>query len=153
MRASALPLSLSVMYSLPCFLCPRDRFDCLLQIMPRSLDKEPGGIQCVMIHNLCELMERNGFGHPITKPMTQVMWTDIDDALYECGWSGIAYLKREGQLAVGAAISLYRCILGRIVKNDFDVFTRRAHLGTAAKLSRVPLIYLRVRKLGSACLE
>jgi phytoene/squalene synthetase len=79
-----------------------------------------------MIHNLCELMERNGFGHPITKPMTQVMWTDIDDALYECGWSGIAYLKREGQLAVGAAISLYRCILGRIVKKDFDVFTRRA---------------------------
>jgi phytoene synthase len=69
--------------------------------------------------------------------------------LYENGWGGIACLKQDGRLAVGAAISLYRGILGRIVANDFDVFHRRAHLGTLAKLGRIPSIYLRVRALGA----
>ena len=64
--------------------------------------------------------------------------------LYERGWRGIAYLRREGRLAVGAAISLYRCILDRIVQNGYNVFSRRAHLGTSAKLARIPGIYLRV---------
>jgi 15-cis-phytoene synthase len=67
--------------------------------------------------------------------------------LYAGGWNGIACLKREGRLAVGAAISLYRDILSRIEANDFDVFTRRAQLGTFAKLARIPAIYLRVRNL------
>ncbi|MCL5998384.1 MAG: squalene/phytoene synthase family protein [Chloroflexi bacterium] len=78
---------------------------------------------------------------------------DRTQQLYEHGWSGIAYLKQEGRLAVGAAISLYRDILDCIVRNNFDVFNRRAHLGSLAKLSRVPLIYLRVRKLDEVCLE
>ncbi len=65
-------------------------------------------------------------------------------ALYEHGWQGVACLRHEGRLAVGAAISLYRCILDRIVQNGYNVFSRRAHLGTLAKLARVPGIYLRV---------
>ena len=73
--------------------------------------------------------------------------------LYEAGWNGIAYLKQEGRLAVGAAISLYRCILDRIVKNDYNVFTQRAHLSTIGKFKRIPAIYLRVRELPSACAE
>jgi phytoene synthase len=68
--------------------------------------------------------------------------------LYERGWHGIAYLRHEGRLAVGAAISLYRCILDRIVENGYNVFSRRAHLGTLAKLVRVPGIYLHVMNTG-----
>jgi phytoene synthase len=64
--------------------------------------------------------------------------------LYERGWQGIGYLRQEGRLAVGAAISLYRSILDRIVQNGYNVFSRRAHLGTLSKLVRVPGIYLRV---------
>ena len=67
--------------------------------------------------------------------------------LYEEGWRGIAYLNREGRLAVGAAISLYRDIMDCIVQNDFDVFTRRAHLGILDKIRRIPGIYLNVRAL------
>ena len=68
-------------------------------------------------------------------------------ALYDTDWHGIAYLKHEGRLAVGAAITLYQAILDRIIANDFNVFTKRAHLSTAAKLARVPGVYLRVRQL------
>jgi phytoene synthase len=71
--------------------------------------------------------------------------------IYETSWNGIGYLKQEGRLAVGAAIALYRQILDRIVQNGFDVFTRRAHLSLVGKLSRIPAIYLRVRKLKSVC--
>jgi 15-cis-phytoene synthase len=78
---------------------------------------------------------------------------DRTHRLYEAGWNGIAYLKQEGRLAVGAAISLYRSILDRIVKNDYNVFTQRAHLSTLDKLQRIPAIYLRVRKLQSACAD
>lgn len=67
--------------------------------------------------------------------------------LYDSFYCGIAYLKPEGRLAVGAAISLYQSILGRIVANDYDVFNKRAHLSTTAKLFRVPGVYLRVRRL------
>ena len=67
--------------------------------------------------------------------------------LYDEGWHGIAYLNREGRLAVGAAIGLYRNILDRIAQNDFDVFTRRAHLSLLGKIKRIPGIYLNVRAL------
>ncbi|HEY3289292.1 MAG TPA: squalene/phytoene synthase family protein [Anaerolineae bacterium] len=68
-------------------------------------------------------------------------------SLYDAFYCGIAYLKPEGRLAVGTAISLYQSILGRITDNDFDVFNIRAHLSMPAKLCRVPGIYLRVRRL------
>ncbi|HEY3341875.1 MAG TPA: squalene/phytoene synthase family protein [Anaerolineae bacterium] len=64
--------------------------------------------------------------------------------LYERGWQGIGYLRQEGRLAVGAAISLYRSILDRIVQNGYNVFSRRAHLSALAKLARMPGIYVRV---------
>jgi phytoene synthase len=72
---------------------------------------------------------------------------------YESDWEGIAYLHPDGRLAVGAAISLYQAILDRIIANDFNVFTRRAHLSTAAKLVRIPGVYLRVRSMRATCTE
>jgi phytoene synthase len=72
---------------------------------------------------------------------------DRANALYERGWPGIADLAPDGRLAVGAAISLYRGILGRIVDNGFDVFRKRAHLTAAQKVLRMPGIYRSVRSL------
>jgi 15-cis-phytoene synthase len=84
-----------------------------------------------------------------------LMRFEIDRAnqLYTAGWPGIAYLKPDGRLAVGAAIALYRGILDRIVQNDFNVFTHRAHLTTLAKISHIPSIYLRVKSLQPTCAE
>ena len=69
------------------------------------------------------------------------------DALYQDNFFGIAKLKQDGRMAVGSAILLYRGILGKIAQNGFNVFTKRAHLSTAEKLSRLPGIYAQVRGL------
>ncbi len=74
---------------------------------------------------------------------------DRANALYERGWPGIADLKPDGRLAVGAAITLYRGILGRIADNGFDVFHTRAHLTAVQKISRMPGIYRDVRRIGA----
>jgi phytoene synthase len=60
------------------------------------------------------------------------------DALYETSLPGIALLHLEGRFAVSAAAAIYRGILPQIVANDYDVFTRRAHLTLRQKLALLP---------------
>ena len=69
------------------------------------------------------------------------------EGLYRDHLHGLAQLKADGRMAVGSAILLYRGILGRIVENDFDVFSRRARLSTFEKLARLPAIYRQVQRL------
>jgi phytoene synthase len=64
--------------------------------------------------------------------------------LYEEAWPGIAMLSDDSRFAVGAAAEIYRGILGKIVANDYDVFTRRAHLSLAEKLLLLPRIRRRL---------
>ncbi len=73
-------------------------------------------------------------------------------ALYEDSMPAIGNLKPDGRVAVGAAIMLYRGILDKIVQNDYDVFNKRAFVGTAEKLQRMPAIIWKVNhmKPGSA---
>ena len=54
---------------------------------------------------------------------------------------GIARLDRSGRFAVAAAARLYEGILDDIEAHDYDVFSRRAHLSTRAKLARLPGIW------------
>jgi 15-cis-phytoene synthase len=68
-------------------------------------------------------------------------------ALYERGLPGIAHLNPDGRLAVGAAGMLYRQILGAIEHNEYDVFTRRAHLTASGKVRRLPEIFQYVSRL------
>ncbi len=68
-------------------------------------------------------------------------------ALYDEAWPGIALLSRDSQFAIAAAADIYRGILGRIVANEYDVFTRRAHVSFAGKLLMLPRIRRRVRAL------
>lgn len=65
--------------------------------------------------------------------------------LYAEAWPGIALLHKDGRFAIAAAADLYRAILDDIERHDYDVFARRAHVGTMHKLRRLPSLWLRVR--------
>jgi phytoene synthase len=69
------------------------------------------------------------------------------EQLYRMSWPGIALLNPDGQMAVAAAALLYRGILRKIVANNFDVFTKRAHLTGLEKLCMLPMIRYQVQRL------
>jgi phytoene synthase len=58
----------------------------------------------------------------------------------EASW-GISLLNPDGRFAIKAATELYRAILKDIEANQYDVFTRRAYVGTFGKLRRLPRIW------------
>jgi 15-cis-phytoene synthase len=66
--------------------------------------------------------------------------------LYAAAMPGVAMLNSDGRLAIQAAADLYAGILDVIERNGYDVFTRRASLGAAGKLRRMPAIWLRARR-------
>jgi phytoene synthase len=70
---------------------------------------------------------------------------DRNRKLYHDSWQGIAMLNRDGRLAIGAAAELYQAILTDIEANDYQVFTRRAHISTIGKITRIPRIWWRIR--------
>ncbi|HUN23492.1 MAG TPA: phytoene/squalene synthase family protein [Anaerolineales bacterium] len=66
--------------------------------------------------------------------------------LYEESLPGVAYLGKDGQLAVATAAVLYREILAQIEQNDYDVFSKRAHVGGRRKLQLLLNTWLRLKK-------
>ena len=60
------------------------------------------------------------------------------DALFDASLPGIALLHPESRFAVSSAAGIYRGILPKIIENDYDVFTRRAHLSLREKLLLLP---------------
>lgn len=62
------------------------------------------------------------------------------NALYEASLPGIALLHPESRFAIASAAAIYRGILPKIVANDYDVFTRRAHLNLREKLVLLPQV-------------
>lgn len=70
--------------------------------------------------------------------------------LYAEAWSGIALLDRDGRFAIAAAAELYRGILDDIEANDYDVFSRRAHVSTARKARVLARLWLRDYAMGRA---
>ncbi len=67
--------------------------------------------------------------------------------LYDEAYPGIALLHPRGRFAIAAAADLYRAILCDIEAHDYDVFSRRAHVGTAGKIAMLPGIYYRSQRL------
>lgn len=67
--------------------------------------------------------------------------------LYDESWPGIALLPEDSRLAVGAAARVYRGILDKVVANNYDVYTRRAHLTFREKLLLLPSLWRDVRML------
>ena len=70
--------------------------------------------------------------------------------LYAEAWPGIAMLHADGRLAIAAAAEFYAAILEDIEAHDYDVFTRRAHLGAWDKLRRLPGLWWQVQQLREA---
>jgi phytoene synthase len=68
-------------------------------------------------------------------------------ALYAEAWQGIGMLEREGQMAIAAASDFYSAILEDIEAHDYNVFTRRAHLGAWGKISRVPALWWKLQNI------
>ena len=66
--------------------------------------------------------------------------------LYAEALPGIAFLAADGRFAIAAAAEIYRGILNDIEQNDYDVFSRRAHVSTLGKLSMLPGIWWRSRR-------
>jgi 15-cis-phytoene synthase len=63
--------------------------------------------------------------------------------LYQEALPGIQLLATDGRFAIAAAADLYSAILTDIEANDYNVFTRRAHISTWKKLCRLPFIWHR----------
>lgn len=69
--------------------------------------------------------------------------------LYNDSWRGISMLNADGRFAIAAAGRLYEAILTDIERNDYDVFSRRAFVGTRNKLARLPRIWWASRRAGT----
>lgn len=67
--------------------------------------------------------------------------------LYDESWAGIGLLHPDSRFAVATAATVYRGILGKIVANNYNVFTQRASLSLAQKLRSLPRIMWQVRTL------
>lgn len=61
--------------------------------------------------------------------------------LYREALPGLAWLSRDGRLAIAAAAGLYSAILEDIERHDYDVFNRRAHVSGWGKIRRLPGIW------------
>ena len=124
------------------------------QSLLRTLERRPDllekwasiGLSTILV-GLEGFRESDLAGSRVTERWRAFMRFQIDRTrgLYADAWPGIRLLEREGQLSIGAAASLYSGILDVIETNDYDVFTRRASLGTWAKLSRFPALLWRLR--------
>lgn len=67
--------------------------------------------------------------------------------LYAESWPGIALLPPDSRLAIAAAARVYRGILDKIEANNYDVYTKRAHLKRREKLLMLPRIWFAVQRL------
>jgi phytoene synthase len=65
--------------------------------------------------------------------------------LYAEAWPGIELLHPDGRFAIATAADFYRAILDDIEAHDYNVFNRRAHIGTWGKLSRLPRLWWQTR--------
>jgi len=65
---------------------------------------------------------------------------------YRLARPGIVLLDAESRLAVMLSYELYRRILGRIRRNKYDVFTKRAFVPMPEKLFVVPRFWLEVKR-------
>lgn len=64
---------------------------------------------------------------------------------YARGMRGVSLLKPESRVAIALSGRLYHDILGRIRRNNYDVFSRRAHISLAGKLATLPGVWLDLR--------
>jgi phytoene synthase len=67
------------------------------------------------------------------------------EAYYARGLRGVRLLDPDARLAIALSGSLYRAILRRIAQRPQQVFARRIHLSTPAKLAMLPGVWAKTR--------
>lgn len=89
------------------------------------------------------------FARTPTPGLITVMQDVANEArlLYTIGIEGIRYLDRSAQFPIYLAATLYAHILDKIEQQDFDVFARRAHLGTLEKWRLALPAYMHHRQI------
>lgn len=75
--------------------------------------------------------------HTVTRELRELLAFEIDRArsLYVDAAPGLEMLPPSSRPAIEAAFVLYRDILHEVEKNDYDVFSSRAHVATWKKLA------------------
>lgn len=81
---------------------------------------------------------------------TKLMNFEIEraHALYNAAWAGIEMLPTDSRVAVGAAATIYRGILEKIVEAKYNVFGHRAHVSMSEKVRALPSIWWKSQKAG-----
>jgi phytoene synthase len=96
------------------------------------------------LDELCDAgySERDLLAGKITPAFRRLMEDQIARAqsFYDASQRGIALLHPDSRFAIASAAAIYRGILPKIVANDYDVFTRRAHLTLRQKLWLLPRV-------------
>lgn len=93
--------------------------------------------------------EQDLFNGVIDDRWRSLMQFEIDRAreYYQKAESGIKALNPDGRWPVWSALMLYQGILDVIIKNDYDVFSRRAFVPTPNKMLYLPVAWLRAQAL------
>jgi 15-cis-phytoene synthase len=93
--------------------------------------------------------EEDLFKGVIDERWCSLMQFQIDRAkeYYESAESGIKVLNPDGRWPVWSALMIYQGILDVIVKNNYDVFKRRAFVPTPNKMLYLPIAWLRAQAL------
>jgi phytoene synthase len=86
----------------------------------------------------------------VNESFRDLMRFEIDRArqLFRAGADGLCWLAGDGsRLTASAMAVIYSGILGAIERQNYDVFSRRAHLSFGQKLARVPRAWKLARRM------
>jgi phytoene synthase len=86
--------------------------------------------------------------HKLDDRTIRLLQFEIERAyhLYEEAWPGIRFLAEKARFSVAVATDVYRGILGKIISNQYNVFTQRAFLTRSEKLRRLPIVWMRMQR-------
>lgn len=95
---------------------------------------------------LFEVSESQLFDHEINESFIRLMKFQIErtQSYYNSSDLGIPMLDRDSRLPVILAKENYSRILNKIEENDYQVFTERAYLNSAEKLTILPMALLKI---------
>lgn len=93
--------------------------------------------------------EEQIFRGEVSESFVELMKFQIERArdFYAKGEKGIALLERDSRFTVLLASRIYSRILDEIEKQNYNVFTKRAHTSRKQKLSAIPRIWWQAKKI------
>ncbi|HLY25362.1 MAG TPA: squalene/phytoene synthase family protein [Aggregatilineales bacterium] len=92
--------------------------------------------------------EADILNHKLTDRTIRLLQFEVERTyhLYEEAWPGLHFIADKARFAVAVAADVYRGILGKIISNGYNVFTRRAFLTRSEKLRRLPIVWMDLQR-------